>query len=140
MGIRALKLFNFNYLHLILKLCWIVPMRTKIPSEVQSLRELLLTQARQILELIESRELLECENAELSSCLGKISRTCTALPVVMAIARRLRFLRYRCNAGFADMSSRSRTSAPGEASRQVFDLRAVRLRGTEHRLSKVCCF
>ena len=38
-------------------------MRVKIPSEVQALRELVLTQARQIQELRERLELLEHENA-----------------------------------------------------------------------------
>ena len=49
-------------------------MRAKIPSEVQALRELVLTQARQIQELRERLELLERENAELRSRLGQTSR------------------------------------------------------------------
>ena len=49
-------------------------MRAKIPSEVQALRELVLTQARQIKELRERLELLEGENAELRSRLGQTSR------------------------------------------------------------------
>ena len=43
-------------------------MRAKPPSEVQALRGLVLTQARQI------QELLERENAELRSRLGHTSR------------------------------------------------------------------
>ena len=46
----------------------------KIPSEVQALRELVLTQARQIQELRERLELLERENAKLRSRLGQTSR------------------------------------------------------------------
>ena len=49
-------------------------MRAKTPSEVQALRELVLTQARQIQELRERLELLERENVELRSRLGQTSR------------------------------------------------------------------
>ena len=49
-------------------------MKANIPSELQALRELVLTQARQIQELRERLELLERENAELRSRLGQTSR------------------------------------------------------------------
>ena len=49
-------------------------MRAKVPSEVQALRELVLTQVRQIQELRERLELLERENAEFRSRLGQTSR------------------------------------------------------------------
>ena len=48
-------------------------MRAKIPSEAQVLRELVLTQARQIQELRERPELLKRENAKLYSLLGQTS-------------------------------------------------------------------
>ncbi|MDA0856178.1 MAG: DUF6444 domain-containing protein [Proteobacteria bacterium] len=85
----------------------------KIPSEVQALRELLLTQARQIEELRERLELLERKNAELRSRLGQTSRNSHRPPSSEAITRRLRVLRCRSNAGFASVSSRTRRSAPG---------------------------
>ena len=143
-------------------------MRAKIPSEVRALRELVLTQARQIQELRERLELLERENAELRSRLGQTSRNShcppssdgyrkkTALPkpqgkphggqpghsgktlerslavdeVVEELPKQCRF----CQREFTRKDVRS-----WGASWQVFDLPAVHLRVTEHRLAKICC-
>ena len=132
------------------------------------MRELVLTQARQIQELRERLELLERENVELRSRLGQTSRnshrppssdgyrkktTRLALPKPqgkprggqpghsgktlersLAIAEELPKQCRGCQREFMRKDVRS-----WGASRQVFDLLAVRWRGNEHRLAEVCC-
>ena len=141
-------------------------MRTKIPSEVQALRELVLTQARQIQELRERLELLERENAELRSRLGQTSRnshrppssdgyrkkttrpalpkpqgkprdgqpghSCKTLERSFAVDEVVEELPKQCRVCQREFTRKDVRS--WGASRQVFDLPAVRLRVTEQRL------
>ena len=114
-------------------------MRAKIPSEVQALRELVLTQARQIQELQERVELLERENAKLRSRLGQTSRNSHRPPSSDGYRKKttrpaLPKQCWVCQREFKRKDVRS-----WGVSRQVFDLPAVRLRVTEHRLAEVCC-
>ena len=67
-------------------------MRARISSEAQALRELVLTQARQIQELRERLELLERENAELRSRLGQTSRNSHRPPSSDGYRKKTRFL------------------------------------------------
>ena len=70
-------------------------MRAKILSEVQALRELVLTQARQIQELRGAWNCWSVRTPSFALAWGKPAGTRTVLPAVTAIARRLRVLRCR---------------------------------------------
>ena len=114
-------------------------MRAKITSEVQARRELVLTQARQIQELRERLELLEGENAEHRSRSGQTSRNSHRPPRSDGYRKKTtrpalpKYCRV-CQREFTRKDVRS-----WGAIRQCFDLPAVRLRFTEHRLAEVCC-
>ena len=114
-------------------------MRAQISSEVQALRELVLTQARQIQELRERLELLERENAELRSRLGQTSRNSHRPPSRDGYLKNTThpLLPKQCRVCQREFTRKDLRS--WVASRQVFDLPAVRLRVTEHRLAEVCC-
>ena len=114
-------------------------MRAKIPSEVQALRELVLTQARQIQELRERLELLERENAELRSRLGQTSRNSHRPPSSDGYRKKTTRLALPKQCRVCQREFTRKDVHSWGASRQVFDLPAVRLRVTEHRLAEVCC-
>ena len=99
----------------------------------------MLTQARQIQELQERVELLEFENAKLRSRLGQTSRNSHRPPSSDGYRKKttrpaLPKQCWVCQREFKRKDVRS-----WGVSRQVFDLPAVRLRVTEHRLAEVCC-
>ena len=114
-------------------------MRAKIPSEVQALRELVLTQARQIQELRERLELLERENAELRSRLGQTSRNSHRPPSIDGYRKKTTRLALPKQCRVCQREFTRKDVHSWGASRQVFDLPAVRLRVTEHRFAEVCC-
>ena len=108
-------------------------MRLRIPSEVQALRELVLTQARQIQELRERLELLERENAELPSRLGQTSRNSHRPPSSEGCRKKTKHPALPKQCRICQREFTRKDVRFWGASRQVFDLSVVRLRVTEPR-------
>ena len=106
--LNTISLFLSNNLPLRSRLCYFGPTNKKIRSCVQACESLCSPK---------SDNLKSCWSVRTPSfalAWGNSAETRTVLPIVTAIARRLRVLRCRSNAGFASVSLRLRTSVGGE--------------------------